>query len=262
MRYILPIIILAFLLFGSCRRTQVPTPEVNVVQAKEITLDPNAAVWDAVSLHVSKMILQDLVEPRLLEPSTPEVQVKAITNGAEIAFRLEWIDETQNDLPEPNHFIDGCAVQLPAKIETNVPAPQMGEVGKTVEISYWRADWQAIIEGRADNILVANRDDITDGGESGFAACTQEDDEQRLGDDRAGGNLDDGAVGHERRVQRNRRVFAGASCAGEAARNGVWRRSKRAGQRLDLKCGRAFKIGQVGTAAAVDERDAVRIDVR
>ena len=28
----------------------------------------------------------------------------------------------------------------------------MGETGKTVEISFWRADWQAIVEGRADNI--------------------------------------------------------------------------------------------------------------
>lgn len=152
MRVLTFAVILGLVFITSCRRVQTPTPEVNVVQAKEITLDPNAAVWDAVSLHVSKMILQDLVEPRLLEPSTPEVQVKAISNGTEIAFRLEWIDETQNDLPEPNHFIDGCAVQLPAKVEVNVPAPQMGEVGKTVEISYWRADWQAIIEGRADNI--------------------------------------------------------------------------------------------------------------
>lgn len=145
-------IIFALLLAAACRRTQVPTPEVNVIQAKEITLDPNDGVWNNVSLHVSKMILQDLVEPRLLEPSTPEIQVKAITNGTEVAFRLEWIDETQNDLPGPRHFIDGCAVQLPAKVDPNVPAPQMGEVGKTVEISFWRADWQAIVEGRADNI--------------------------------------------------------------------------------------------------------------
>ena len=82
------------------------------------------------------MILQDLVEPRLLEPSTPEIQVKAITTGTEIAFRLEWPDESQSDMPGPRHFIDGCAVQLPAKADPNVPAPQMGEVGKTVEISY------------------------------------------------------------------------------------------------------------------------------
>jgi DMSO reductase family type II enzyme heme b subunit len=136
----------------SCQRAQVPTAEVNVVQVKEITLDPNDAAWDPVSLHVSKMILQDLVEPRLLEASTPEVQVKAMTDGTEIALRLEWPDETQNDIPGPKHFIDGCAVQLPAKNEVTVPAPQMGEVGKTVEISFWRADWQAIVEGRADSI--------------------------------------------------------------------------------------------------------------
>ena len=152
MRFVTSLTILALLFATSCNKVQVPTPEVNVAQVKEITLDPNAAVWDAVSLHASKMILQDLVEPRLLEPSTSEVMVKAITNGSEIAFRLEWLDESQSDMPGPRHFIDGCAVQLPSKVDPNVPAPQMGEVGKTVEISYWRADWQAIVEGRADNI--------------------------------------------------------------------------------------------------------------
>lgn len=152
MRFVTSLIILALLFATSCNKAQVPTVEVNVAQVKEITLDPNAAVWDAVSLHASKMILQDLVEPRLLEPSTSEVMVKAITNGSEIVFRLEWLDESKSDMPGPRHFIDGCAVQLPAKADPNVPAPQMGEVGKTVEISYWRADWQAIVEGRADNI--------------------------------------------------------------------------------------------------------------
>jgi hypothetical protein len=43
-------------------------------------------------------------------------------------------------------------VQLPVRIEANVPAPQMGETGKTVQISFWRADWQAIVDGRADEI--------------------------------------------------------------------------------------------------------------
>jgi len=152
MRFVTSLTILALLFATSCTKVQVPTPEVNVAQVKEITLDPNATVWDAVSLHASKMILQDLVEPRLLEPSTSEVMVKAITNGSEIAFRLEWLDESQSDMPGPRHFIDGCAVQLPSRADPNVPAPQMGEVGKTVEISYWRADWQATVEGRADNI--------------------------------------------------------------------------------------------------------------
>lgn len=152
MRYFTIAIILSLIVIASCSVTQVPTPEVNVIQVKEISLDPNDSAWTPISLHTSKMILQDLVEPRLMEPSTQEVNVKAMTNGTEIAFRLEWVDETQSDLPGPRHFIDGAALQLPAKIEPNVPAPQMGEVGKTVEISYWRADWQAIVDGRADDI--------------------------------------------------------------------------------------------------------------
>jgi len=145
-------IIICLVFLGSCTKTQNPTADLNVTRVKTISLDPNDSVWRDVSLHVSKLILQDLVEPRLMEPSTQEVQVKAITDGTEVAFRLEWIDETQNDLPGPRQFIDGVAVQIPATIEPNVPAPQMGEVGKTVEISYWRADWQAIVEGRADSI--------------------------------------------------------------------------------------------------------------
>jgi len=152
MRSLTIAIICSSVFLMSCQRAQVPTPDVNVAQVKEIALDPNDSAWDAVPLHVSKMILQDLVEPRLLEPSTPEVQVKSMTNGTEIAFRLEWPDESQNDMPGPKHSLDGCAIQLPAKSDVTVPAPQMGEVGKTVEITFWRADWQAIVEGRADAI--------------------------------------------------------------------------------------------------------------
>jgi DMSO reductase family type II enzyme heme b subunit len=152
MRTLMILILCTMALAVSCGRTQLPTPEVNVAQVDEITLDPNASAWDPISLHVSKLILQDLVEPRLMEVSTQEVQVKAMTNGAELALRIEWLDETQSDLAGPLHFIDGCAIQFPTRIEANVPAPQMGEVGKPVEISFWRADWQAVVDGRADDI--------------------------------------------------------------------------------------------------------------
>ncbi len=151
-KLIIPLIILSLLVFASCSKTVVTTPEVIAISKPNITLDPNDKVWNDVSTHLSKLILQDLVDPRLMEASTQDVQVKAITNGSEIAFRIEWLDSTQNDLPGPHHFMDGCAVQVPIVIDKNVPAPQMGEVGKTVQISYWRADWQAIIEGRADDI--------------------------------------------------------------------------------------------------------------
>jgi DMSO reductase family type II enzyme heme b subunit len=145
-------IMIIFLLFASCRRAVVLNPDVQVVSAAKISLEANDSVWNNAPTHGSKLILQDLVEPRQMEITTQEVQVKAITDGKEVAFRIEWLDETQNDMAKPHNFIDGCAVQLPIKIEANVPAPQMGEVGKTVEISYWRADWQAIVDGRADEI--------------------------------------------------------------------------------------------------------------
>jgi hypothetical protein len=125
---------------------------VVALPAQGIPLNPADLAWDNAPEHAAKLLLQDLVEPRLMQPSTPEVRVRAITNGAEIAFRLEWTDATKSDRPGPAHFIDACAVQVPTKIEANVPAPQMGEAGKPVEITFWRADWQAIVDGRPDSI--------------------------------------------------------------------------------------------------------------
>ncbi|MDM7922503.1 MAG: ethylbenzene dehydrogenase-related protein [Pyrinomonadaceae bacterium] len=152
MRRLITAIILFAAIAAACQRAQIPTAEVNVARVSEITLDPNSSEWNEVPLHVSKLILQDLVEPRLMTASTAEVSVKAMTNGNEIAVRLEWADETANDMPGPRQFIDSCAVQLPQRVEPNAPAPQMGEVGKGVQIAFWRADWQAIVDGRKDTI--------------------------------------------------------------------------------------------------------------
>ena len=148
----LSLLIAGFFLSISCRRSFVPTPDVQVIPVQKISLDANDSAWSNLPTHVSKLILQDLVEPRQMEVSTQEVQVRAMSNGTEIAFLIEWLDESQNDVAAPHNFIDGCAVQLPVQISESVPAPQMGETGKTVQISYWRADWQAIVDGRADEI--------------------------------------------------------------------------------------------------------------
>jgi len=137
---------------AACRSRTVSPSEVIAVPGQTITLDPADAAWYALPYHPAKLILQDMVEPRLMEPSTAEVEVTAMTDGKEVAFRLEWIDESQDDVPGPQAFIDSCAIQLPANEEAIVPAPQMGEEKKTVEIAYWRADWQAIVDGRADEI--------------------------------------------------------------------------------------------------------------
>lgn len=137
---------------SGCRSAVATTTEVVAIQSNTVPAAPTDAAWDEVPEHPAKLLLQDLVEPRLMQASTAEVRVRAITNGSEVAFRLEWNDTTKNDLRGPARFLDACAVQVPAKLESNVPDPQMGGEGKTVEITYWRADWQASVDGRPDSL--------------------------------------------------------------------------------------------------------------
>jgi DMSO reductase family type II enzyme heme b subunit len=136
-----------------CRQAT-PPPLANVVakSVANLTTASTDTDWDSAPQYTAKLILQDLVEPRLLKPSTSEVRVRAMCDGNLLACRLEWDDASTNDLPGPAMFLDACAIQLPATTEPTVPAPQMGEVGRPVEISYWNAAFQAMVDGRADSL--------------------------------------------------------------------------------------------------------------
>ena len=137
---------------ASCGRTPTFAPEVVAVSAATLSPDPADRAWDALPVHRAPMLLQDMVEPRLMTPSTAEVRVRAASDGTRVAFRLEWDDASAEDLPGPAKFADACAVQLPALTEPDVPAPQMGEPGRPVQITQWRATWQAVVDGRPDDI--------------------------------------------------------------------------------------------------------------
>ncbi len=140
-------------IFAACERPPAgPPAEITAVYRPAVPDGPEDSAWQTAPAFPATLILQDMVEPRLLEKSTPEVRVQAIADGKRIAFRLEWADETRDDLPGVGRFSDGCAVQLPARFERDVPAPQMGEPGRPVEITYWRAAWQAALDGREDSI--------------------------------------------------------------------------------------------------------------
>jgi len=141
-------------LLAACGGSSAPPPATEVTAARRTSLaeDPAAAEWAPLPEFRAALLLQDMVEPRLLKASTPDVRVRAMTDGRQVAFRLEWPDATKNDLPGTGRFSDACAVQVPAANEPDVPAPQMGEPGRPVEISYWRAFWQATVDGRPDTI--------------------------------------------------------------------------------------------------------------
>lgn len=126
--------------------------EVVVAQRPTLPTGPEDAAWKNASTFVVPLIVQDMVEPRLLTASTTEVAVQAASDGQRVAFRLEWKDTTNDDLPGNARFSDACAVQLPARTEPNVPAPQMGEPDRPVEIVFWKAFWQATVDGRPDTV--------------------------------------------------------------------------------------------------------------
>ena len=141
-------------LVAACKGGPPAAPSAEVVAAHRAQLpsDPSDAAWRDAPVYTAALVLQDMVEPRLLEPSTDKVQVRALSDGKNMAFRLEWIDPTVNDIPGLGRFSDACAVQLPVGTQADVPAPQMGEAQRPVEITYWRAFWQSTVDGREDTI--------------------------------------------------------------------------------------------------------------
>src|SRR5512139_1061585 len=105
--------LLALLASSSMSAAQTASAEVVAVRRATLPSAPDDAAWRDAPTYTAALITQDMVEPRLLEVSTDKVDVRAVTDGKQIAFRLEWPDATKDDLPGIARYSDGCAVQLP-----------------------------------------------------------------------------------------------------------------------------------------------------
>jgi hypothetical protein len=87
-------------------------------------------------------MVQDVTEPRLTEPGVDLVNVRAMHDGTNVVFRLEWADATSDLIPDVGRGSDAVAIQLPLQPGSDVPDAAMGEKGKGVEIAYWKAVWE------------------------------------------------------------------------------------------------------------------------
>jgi len=147
-------VVLAVLCVAACGRATPPPAATEIAAVPRVSLpeDPSDPAWKELPSFDAALLLQDMVEPRLLEPSIASVRVQAASDGRRLAFRLAWDDPTLDDELRPGGFSDACAVQLPVAVQPDVPAPQMGEAGKPVEIVLWRAAWQATVDGRPDTL--------------------------------------------------------------------------------------------------------------
>ncbi len=137
---------------GCRQKVQAPSPEILMLRVEQVPSQPEDPAWQRAPEYVGKLLLQDIVEPRQLKETTTEVRVRALEDGKLVAFRLQWQDPTRDELPGPGRFLDACALQVPMEAGATLPAPQMGEPGKPVEILFWNAAWQALSQGRKDEL--------------------------------------------------------------------------------------------------------------
>lgn len=113
-------------------RRPVANPTVLVRVEKALPADPWASAWRKVS-----GVVMPLSVVSTLNPIGGNVQVKAVSDGQQIAIRLEWKDESQElNTLKPQEFADAAAIQLAGGV-TNAC---MGQLDAPVQIWHWRAD--------------------------------------------------------------------------------------------------------------------------
>ena len=117
---------------------------------KSTLLDPNASVWNQaeattlslqptpVGMQPSEYITSTVKQSEV--GAIGQVEVRALTNGTRLFFRLSWNDPTQNaDSDEADRFADGAAILFP--FLDDAPIVTMGNEGQPVNQWHWRADF-------------------------------------------------------------------------------------------------------------------------
>lgn len=104
-------------------------------------------VWQTASPISIPLSGQVITRPVWPEPTVRALTVRSLHNGADIAFLLEWQDNTKNDRLTPGTFRDGVALGFPLG---DAPAFFcMGQLDHYINIWHWKADWQSDIDRRA-----------------------------------------------------------------------------------------------------------------
>jgi hypothetical protein len=124
----------------------------------ELPVGPDDVAWAKVAPMTLPLSGQVITRPVWPEPSARALTVRALHNGTEIAFLLEWQDNTKNDRLTPGTFRDGVAIGLPLG-----DAPSffcMGQLDHYINIWHWKADWQSDIDRRAAKTSEKARDGV------------------------------------------------------------------------------------------------------
>lgn len=107
--------------------------------------DPLSSTWVDRDAFIAQMLPQNLTTPMQTTAVVPEIKVRSLHNGKEIAFHIQWEDDTDDHEESIGIFRDAVAVQLEVD-PTQTPAFTMGNVDSPVHILQWRASLQADID--------------------------------------------------------------------------------------------------------------------
>lgn len=125
-------------------------PLLTAAAARQLPTSPTHNAWRAAPRIEVPLTPQVITKPSLLAPTVSSVTVRALHDGARVAFLLEWADPTRDvSAARQDLFRDAAAIQFP--VGEQVPAICMGVRGQLVNIWHWKADWQEdILSGYRD----------------------------------------------------------------------------------------------------------------
>lgn len=118
----------------------------------EIPLDPASGVWTRRSAFAVPLLKQNIATPNAPTLEIPEIRVRAIQNGQQIAFHLEWSDPDKDEHSAIARFNDAVAVML--SVDAAADAPIMmggpgaggGAPAQPAHILQWRASEQKDVD--------------------------------------------------------------------------------------------------------------------
>lgn len=111
--------------------------------------DPADAAWQQATAIEVPLSAQNITKPMFAATHVKAMTVRALYNATDIAFLVEWADDTENNsMVRVQDFRDAVALQFP--LAEGQPFFCMGQIGGNVNIWHWKADWQADLAARQD----------------------------------------------------------------------------------------------------------------
>ncbi len=107
--------------------------------------DPGAGVWKHSAPIEVPLSAQQTVQP--MGGGERTVKVRALNDGQRLYVRMEWTDDTRDDLTnDVEAFSDAAAIEYPVAQGEQVPSFCMGNPDAPVNIWQWKASWQGDVE--------------------------------------------------------------------------------------------------------------------